>query len=64
MNKEKIITKTDIINSQYVICKNFNTKDWYVYNDETHCTECYFDSEDEAIRYIVLKLGGNRYEAN
>ena len=37
---------------RYIICKDFNTKDWYIYDEVTNRNICYFDTEEDAIKYL------------
>lgn len=37
---------------RYVIGKDFNTKDWFVYDNLTNRYR-YFDSEEEAEEYVI-----------
>lgn len=38
---------------RYVVYKDFNTKDWIVYDDLTERNVCYCDSEEEAEEYVI-----------
>ena len=37
---------------RYVVGKDFNTKDWFVYDNEKGFNICNFDTEDEANKYV------------
>ena len=37
---------------RYVIGKDFNTKDWFVYDNETDTNICWCDTEEEAIQFV------------
>ena len=36
----------------YTIGKDFNTKDWWVYEDATDEYICYCDTEEECIEFV------------
>lgn len=38
---------------RYVIGKDFNTKDWFVYDNETDKYICFCDTEEEAEKYVT-----------
>lgn len=38
---------------RYVIGKDFNTKDWWIYDNDTNRNICYFDTEEEAQEYLA-----------
>lgn len=38
---------------RYVIGKDFNTKDWWVYDNETDKYICRCDTKEEAMKYVV-----------
>lgn len=37
---------------RYVIGKDFNTKDWFVFDNETDRNICWCDTEEEAIEFV------------
>lgn len=55
-----------IINNEspYVICKNQNTKDWYVYNNDTNKNECYFNNEFEAKDWCMNQITKGDYSVS
>lgn len=42
-------------NERYVIGKDFNTKDWFVYDNETNTNICICDTEEEAREFVKNK---------
>ena len=42
-------------NERYVIGKDFNTKDWFVYDNETDTYICRCDTEEEAREFVKNK---------
>lgn len=46
---------------RYVIGKDFNTKDWWVYDNETNWYICRCDTKEEAMEFIARnnKKGDN-----
>ena len=40
-------------NNRYEIGQDFNTKDWFVYDNETDRYVCFCESEDECKKYII-----------
>lgn len=42
---------------RYVIGQDFNTKDWWVYDNETNQYICFFDTEEEANEWVKKKGG-------
>ena len=41
---------------RYVIGQDFNTKDWFVYDNETNRNVCWCDTKEEAERYVDENL--------
>ena len=37
---------------RYVIGKDFNTKDWFVYDNETNRNICWCNTEEEAKQFV------------
>ena len=37
---------------RYVIGKDFNTKDWFVYDNETNRNICWCNTEEEATQFV------------
>ena len=52
-----LIRKEDTVmeNERYIIGKDFNTKDWFVYDNETNTNICKCDTEEEAIEFVKNK---------
>lgn len=50
--------------SPYVICKDKNTKDWYVYNNDTNKNECYFNNEFEAKDWCMNQITKGDYSVS
>ena len=48
----------DSMNERYVIGKDFNTKDWWVFDNELGLRICYFDTEEEAKEWVKRKTKG------
>ena len=48
-------------NERYVIGKDFNAKDWFVYDDETDTIICRCDTEEEAIEFVKNKQKRGKY---
>lgn len=42
-------------NERYVIGKDFNLKDWFIYDNETDRYICRCDTEEEAIEFVNTK---------
>lgn len=42
-------------NERFVIGMDFNTKDWFVWDDVKE-TKVFFDSEGEAVRWVIEKV--------
>lgn len=40
------------MNERYVIGQDFNTKDWFVYDNETD-RNIWFDTEEQAMQYVA-----------
>lgn len=38
---------------RYVIGQDFNTKDWFVYDNETSHNICFCDTEEEAKEFVI-----------
>ena len=38
---------------RYVIGKDINTKDWFIYDDETERVICWCDTEEEAKEFVL-----------
>lgn len=41
---------------RYVIGQDFNTKEWFVYDNETDKNVCYGQTEDEVKRFVERKM--------
>ena len=39
---------------RYVIGKDFNTKDWFIFDNETGINVCWCDNEEEAIKVVKI----------
>lgn len=37
---------------RYVVGRDFNTKDWFVYDNATNTVPCHFDTEKDAQRWV------------
>lgn len=44
---------------RYIVGQDFNTKDWFVYDNETNRNICWCDSEEDGIKFIKEKLEVN-----
>ena len=44
-----------MVNERYIIGKDFNTKDWFVYDNETNTIICMCDTVEEALEFIKNK---------
>ena len=46
---------------KYIIAQDFNTKDWFVYDNETNRNICWCKTEKEAQTYVnnLKVVGGN-----
>jgi len=44
---------------RYVIGKDFNTKDWFVYDNVTNRNICWCESEEEAKEYMSKLINQN-----
>lgn len=51
------------MDERYVIGKDFNTKDWWVFDNEIGLRICYFDTEAEAKAWVESKAKGDAYDA-
>lgn len=40
------------MNERYTIVKDFNTKDWFVYDNETGRNICWCETEKECIKFV------------
>lgn len=52
------------MNDRYVIGKDFNTKDWWVYDNEINLRVCWFNNEEQAKEWIEKKVEANNKEEN
>lgn len=48
-NQEYVASETY---ERYVIGEDFNTKDWFVYDNETDSYICYCDTKEEAEEFV------------
>jgi len=46
---------------RYLVLKDFNTQDWYIYDNQEDINMAYFQTEEDAIEYSYT-LGGYNYE--
>lgn len=42
----------DLDMERYVIGKDFNTKDWFIYDNVTNWYICWCDTEEEAVKFV------------
>lgn len=43
------------MSKRYVIGKDFNIKDWFVYDNKTNINVCRCDTEEECIKFVKEK---------
>ena len=45
------------LEERFVIGKDFNTKDWFIFDNETNKNICWCDSEEEAKEFLRKNYG-------